>query len=121
MRVELISIGKSAEDLRFFIRADGSHAGGITVHSMSGRAFSYGIAIAPPMRRQGIARRALRLLFAQMAGRGFETARVQVAPGNAASLALHRALGFEECARTAEAVTLARSLTAQNEVIRNDG
>ena len=110
MRVELISIGKSAEDLRFFIRADGSHAGGITVHSMSGRAFSY-----------GIARRALRLLFAQMAGRGFETARVQVAPGNAVSLALHRALGFEECARTAEAVTLARSLTAQNEVIRNDG
>ena len=41
-----------------------------------------------------------------MRGRGFTLARVQVAPDNAASLALHRSLGFAETARDSRAVTL---------------
>lgn len=110
MRVTLKFIGKSAEDLRFFLLADGRHAGGITVHSVSGASFSYGIAVAPELRRRGIARAALPRLFALMRSRGFTLARVQVAPQNAASLALHRSLGFEETARDASAVTLERTI-----------
>ena len=59
--VTLRHIGKSADDLRFFILSEGYHAGGITVHSVNPPAFSYGIAIAPALRRRGIAREALRL------------------------------------------------------------
>ena len=32
--------------LRYFIRADGRHAGGITVHSVQGAQFSYGVAVS---------------------------------------------------------------------------
>lgn len=106
MTVTLKCIGRSAEDLRFFLLADGRHAGGITVHSICGTAFSYGIAVAPGMRRRGVARSALPRLFALMRDRGFTLARVQVAPENAASLALHRSLGFAEIKRDATAVTL---------------
>ena len=106
MNVTLKFIGKSAEDLRFFLLADGRHAGGITVHSIAGTAFSYVIAVAPGMRRRGVARAALPRLFDLMRGRGFTLARVQVAPDNAASLALHRSLGFAETARDSRTVTL---------------
>ena len=107
---ELKFIGKSADDLRFFILSNGCHAGGITVHSVNPPSFSYGIAVAPKLRRQGVAKAALPLLFAAMKQRGFSRVVVQIAPDNAASLALHRTLGFEETARTEEAVTLGRSL-----------
>ena len=110
MSVTLKFIGKSAEDLRFFLLADGRHAGGITVHGIAGTAFSYGIAVAPGMRRRGVARAALPQLFALMRSRGFTLARVQVAPDNAASLALHRSLGFAETARDDRAVTLELSM-----------
>ena len=106
MNVTLKFIGRSAEDLRFFLLADGLHAGGITVHGIAGTAFSYGIAVAPDMRRRGIARAALPQLFARMRDRGFTRVTVQIAPDNAASLALHRALGFAETARDDRAVTL---------------
>ena len=106
MSITLQFIGKSAEDLRFFILADGRHAGGITVHSVSGTSFSYGIAVAPAMRRQGVARAARPRLLDLMRERGFTLARVQVAPDNAASLALHRSLGFAETERDTHAVTL---------------
>lgn len=43
MRVSLLPLDPPPS-LRFFIRADGLHAGGITVHSVSGARFSYGIA-----------------------------------------------------------------------------
>ncbi len=92
--VTLQYIGKSADDLRFFILSDGRHAGGITVHSVQGNAFSYGIAVSPAMRRRGIAKAALPLLFARMRRRGFTRAVVQIEETNAASLALHAALGF---------------------------
>ena len=41
--------------LRYFIRADGRHAGGITVHSVQGAQFSYGVAVSGDMRRRGVA------------------------------------------------------------------
>lgn len=110
MMIELQPIGKSADDLRFFILSDGRHAGGITVHSVKAPSFSYGIAVAPGMRRRGVARAALPLLFAQMKRRGFSRAVVQVASDNAASLALHASLGFEIAGRDADAVTMARVL-----------
>ena len=94
MSIQIKHIGKSADDLRFFILLDGQHAGGITVHSMKPPQFSYGIAIAKEMRRKGAAKCALPLLFEEMKRRGFTQAVVQIAPDNAASLALHRSLGF---------------------------
>lgn len=108
--VALKSIGKSADDLRFFILIDGMHAGGITVHSVRGSSFSYGIAVAPEKRRQGVAREALRLLFAHMRRLGFTRAVVDIEAGNAASLALHRRLGFEESGRDAQIVAMERTI-----------
>ena len=108
--VTLRYIGKSADDLRFFILSEGHHAGGITVHSVHPPRFSYGIAVAPALRRRGVAKAALSLLFEEMAHRGFSQAVVQVAPSNAASLALHASLGFEVVSRDREAVTLVRVL-----------
>ena len=46
MNIQIDHIGKSADDLRFFILLDGQHAGGITVHSVKPPQFSYGVAIA---------------------------------------------------------------------------
>ena len=103
-------IGKSADDLRFFILMDDQHAGGITVHSIKSDSFSYGIAIAPHMRRKGIAKSSLPLLFDKMRQKGFVRAVVQIAPDNAASLALHHALGFSLSSEAGDAITLTRIL-----------
>ena len=108
--IEIKHIGKSADDLRFFILMDGRHAGGITVHSVNPPQFSYGIAIAKDMRRKGVAKTALTLLFEEMARRGFTLAAVQIAPDNTSSLALHAALGFEMTAKDGAAVTMERML-----------
>ena len=96
--------------LRYFIRADGRHAGGITVHSVQGAQFSYGVAVSEDMRRHGIASAALPLLFETMKARGFTACVVQIAPDNAASLALHRKLGFVQTGRNAQAVTMEKAL-----------
>lgn len=96
--------------LRYFIRADGRHAGGITVHSVQGAQFSYGVAVSKAMRRRGIASAALPLLFETMKARGFSVCAVQIAPDNAASLALHRKLGFVQTGRNAQAVTMEKAL-----------
>ncbi len=96
--------------LRYFIRADGRHAGGITVHSVQGAQFSYGVAVSGDMRRHGIASAALPLLFETMKARGFSVCVVQIAPDNAASLALHRKLGFVQTGRNAQAVTMEKAL-----------
>ena len=108
--VEIKHIGKSADDLRFFILLDGQHAGGITVHSVNPPQFSYGIAIAKDMRRKGAARAALPLLFDHMKQLGFTRAVVQIAPDNAASLALHRALGFSPFSQDEHAITMGKIL-----------
>lgn len=108
MHIILRHIGKSADDLRFFILMDGQHAAGITVHSVTPPSFSYGVAVVREKRRRGIARAALPLLFEQMKARGFTQAVVRVAPDNAASLALHASLGFDIVRREKDAVTLSR-------------
>lgn len=110
MIVTLKFIGKSPDDLRYFIRAGGRHAGGITLHDVSKPFFSYGIAVPPRLRRKHIASAALMLLFEKMRKDGFTGARVQIEPGNEASLALHRKLGFAETDRSAQAVTMERAL-----------
>lgn len=107
--IQIRHIGKSADDLRFFILLDGQHAGGITVHSVQPPRFSYGIAVAPALRRRGAAKGALLLLFQEMKRRGFSQAVVQIAPSNAASLALHASLGFAVTARDDRAVTLVKA------------
>lgn len=96
--------------LRYFIRANGRHAGGITVHSVQGAQFSYGVAVSGDMRRHGIASAALPLLFETMKARGFSVCAVQIAPDNAASLALHRKLGFVQTGRNAQAVMMEKAL-----------
>lgn len=97
--------------LRYFIRADGRHAGGDHgVHSVQGAQFSYGVAVSGDMRRRGVASSALMLLFETMKARGFTACVVQIAPDNAASLALHRKLGFVQTGRNAQAVTMEKAL-----------
>jgi len=108
--IRIRHIGKSADDLRFFILKDGQHAGGITVHSVNPPSFSYGIAVAPHMRKKGVAKAALLLLFHEMKRRGFSQAVVQAAPENQASLALHESLGFSYVSRTEDAVTFEKLL-----------
>ena len=108
--IHLQHIGKSADDLRFFITLDGQHAGGITVHSVAGDRFSYGIVVVREFRGRGIAKEALTQLFALMKARGFARAVADVAPDNAASLALHRALGFQKVLQDKKAVTLIKIL-----------
>ena len=108
--VTLVPVGRDAQDLRFFIRLDGRHAGGITVHSVSGDSFSYGIAVAREVRRRGAARGALPQLYAQMKARGFSRAVVRIQASNRASLALHEGLGFIEAGRADGVVTLEKML-----------
>ena len=96
--------------LQYFIRADGRHAGGITVHSVQGAQFSYGVAVSGDMRRRGVASSALMLLFETMKSRGFTACVVQIAPDNDASLAPHRKLGFVQTERNAQAVTMEKAL-----------
>ena len=100
--------------LRYFIRADGRHAGGITVHSVQGAQFSYGVAVSGDMRRRGVASSALMLLFETMKSRGFTACVVQIAPDNDASLALHRKLGaMWFLSALASLILLPRSISAR--------
>ena len=108
--VSIRHIGKSADDLRFFIDESGSHAGGITVHSVSGERFSYGIAVSREKRNRGVAKAALPLLFERMKASGFSRVRVEIDAQNAASLALHASLGFEETGRDAQAVRMEKTI-----------
>ena len=110
MDIMLFPLETGASCRRFFIRADGQHAGGITVHSVQGNRFSYGIAVTPSLRRKGVAGAALPLLFERMKHLGFHLAVAQVAPENAASLALHRSLGFEVACRDVSAITLQKRI-----------
>ena len=108
--VHLIPIGEDEDDLRFHFHLNGRHAGGITVHSVRGESFSYGIAVAKDMRRQGAASAALGLLFERMKARGFKRVAVQIEAGNAASLALHDKLGFVRVAQRDGVIQLEKAL-----------
>lgn len=103
-RVELLPVPSDA--LRYFIRMDGRHAGGITVHSLHGDAFSYGIAIARDMRGRGAATAALTQLYARMRAQGWMRAVIRVRRGNAPSLALHKKLGFTVLSQCGDVLTL---------------
>ncbi len=107
--IELLPAG-DARERRYLIRMQGRHAGGVTVHSVQGDVFSYGVAIAPGLRRRGVAAAALCALFERMRAQGFRLARVRVCAGNAASLALHAKLGFARVAEEAGVVTLEKRL-----------
>ena len=109
-RVSLRFIGETPHDLRWFILADGRHAGGITVHSADRSAFSYGVAVTPALRGRGIAGAALSLLFAMMKARGYTRARVRVREENGASLRLHRRLGFTETGKADGIIWMERTL-----------
>ena len=111
MEISLRFIGTSEEDLRWFIIADGRHAGGITVHNCNPPAFSYGIAVSPHMRRIGVAKAALSLLFSEMTRRGFTEALVSIHADNAASLALHESLGFHRISIAEGVIRMKKALT----------
>ena len=108
--IEIRHIVKSADDLRFFILMDKQHAGGITVHSINLPSFSYGIAVAPHMRKKGVAKSALPMLFESMKQRGFTQAVVRIASDNQASLSLHASLGFTPVSHTEDAITFEKTL-----------
>ena len=95
--ITLRHIGKSADDLRFSILLDGRCAGGITVHSVNPPAFSSGIAVAPALRRRGIAR----ALFAELERRlpEIDELFLEVRASNSGAIALYRTLGFEQVGR----------------------
>lgn len=59
------------------------------------------IAVAPPLRRQGLASRLLAGVLAEAAARGATTAFLEVAADNAAARALYRSAGFAEAGRRA--------------------
>ena len=106
----LIPVGRDENDLRFHFRLNGRHAGGITVHSVEGDRFSYGIAVAKELRRRGAASAALALLFERMKARGYAVAAVQIKAGNNASLALHDKLGFARVAQRDGVICLEKAL-----------
>jgi len=108
--IVLRHIGKSADDLRFFIIVDGQHAGGISVYGLDRPRFSYGIAVSRHMRRKGAAKGALALLFAQMKTDGYTHAAVQIEDVNTASLALHAALGFTKTGVNGRIVTMEKDV-----------
>ena len=108
--ITLFFIGKEPNDLRWFILLNERHAGGITIHSTNGSTFSYGIAIAPLLRRKGIASVALYMLFDLMKKKGYTLARTHIQLDNVASLRLHQALGFTEIKQTNNIVTMERIL-----------
>lgn len=107
-RVDLAPV--SQDGLRFYIRLNGEYAGGITVHSLCGETFSYGIAVAPVVRRRGAAQEGLGRLFTLMRARGFTRCVVQVEEDNAPSLALHEKLGFVRTGQKGCIVTMEKSL-----------
>ena len=108
--IVLRHIGKSADDLRFFIIMDGQHAGGVSVYGLDRPRFSYGIAVSRYMRRKGAAKGALTLLFERMKASGFTHAVVQIEDVNAASLALHTALGFTKSSVNGRIVTMEKDI-----------
>ena len=110
MAIILRHIGKSADDLRFFIIMDGQHAGGISVYGLDCPRFSYGVAVSRHMRRKGAAKGALTLLFKRMKAAGYTHAAVQIEDVNAASLAQHAALGFTKTGVNGRIVTMEKDI-----------
>ena len=89
---------------------DGELVGGASSYVCFSGGIELQVETRKDMRRRGVASSALMLLFETMKSRGFTACVVQIAPDNAASLALHRKLGFVQTGRNAQAVTMEKGL-----------
>lgn len=79
---------------QFAIRADGCMVGLASLYAHEDGTVSDGMEVFAPFRRCGFAAKALAELARVAAGRGYRVLRAQVRTDNAASLALHRRMGF---------------------------
>lgn len=66
------------------------------IEAVADQVHVHNLAVAPEARRQGLARRLLRLALEIAARHGARSALLEVREGNAAARALYRAMGFQE-------------------------
>ena len=78
----------------FAVTDDGKVVGSVSLWEQSADAVSCGVEIFEPFRRRGYAYRGLSLVLEYAKEKGYELATSQVRKDNAASVALHRKLGF---------------------------
>lgn len=78
----------------FAVLSDGDIVGTVSLFEQEGKCASFGIEIGKPFRRRGIATGAGELALQEAARLGYRTVVSQVRQDNAASIALHRKLGF---------------------------
>jgi ribosomal-protein-alanine N-acetyltransferase len=100
------SRGWSADEFRALLAGPGAFAvhepGGFALaRAVAGEAEVLTLAVAPVMRRQGIARRLLGALEAQARDLRAERVFLEVAEGNRAALGLYRTAGYVESGRRA--------------------
>lgn len=79
----------------FAVLNDGKLAGMVSLYQQSESAVSCGPEIFPTYRKQGIGQKAMELALEIAKSRGYKIVLQQIRADNAASLALHRKLGFE--------------------------
>ena len=97
--VELRCLSAEGMNRRYAVYSEGQYVGGITVYPIGNHPeeAAYGILICRRFRRRGLAGEALNCLFQELAAQGCRRVRVRIEARNAASLALHRSLGFVQC------------------------
>lgn len=79
---------------QFAIRADGRTVGLASLCERDVGNVSEGVEVFPPFRRCGFGAKAVALLLAVAAKRGYSAMTAQIRTDNAASIALHARLGF---------------------------
>lgn len=79
----------------FAVMSDGGLAGTVSLYHRSKSAVSIGPEVFPPFRGGGIGRAAMLSAMKRAKDRGYKIAMQQVRSANAASIALHKSLGFE--------------------------
>ena len=79
----------------YAVEKDGAAAGTISLSQKSENVVSCGPEIFPKYRRQGIGKEALWLALQAVKEKGYKIVLQQIRRENAASIALHYALGFE--------------------------
>lgn len=73
----------------------GTVVGTISLYQHSKDVVSLGPEVFPPYRRQGFAREVMLLAMELARAKGYQTVSQQIRADNAASIALHRSLGFQ--------------------------
>ena len=81
----------------FAIESEGRIVGSISLFDKGEHIASIGIEVFPDERRKGFAAEAMDLISQIARGRGYEVLLDQIRTDNAASLSLHKKLGFEDC------------------------